>query len=252
MFPNSALIASELDPKDFGRHYAIGYPKNYKGKVIFAEIDIEYRHPYFKIDEVLELCKKDGGPKRTKFISSYRVLEHLELSAFKSVYLVTTSGRILELEKTEKYTIEHEKEKIRIYQMMAPLYFLLASNLTPPQLGRHVSDQPYKGVPKSAMVQFDVDIDNILNMDESEVMYSSPLPSIHPGYLRKSLGELAGKDDKKTKTISLNSIFDHVPFTKMKHGLWISDAENQLFYALPSLSDLETRYYDWWKDACFG
>lgn len=252
LFPNSALIASQLKPKDFGRHYAIGYPKNYKGKVVFAEIDVNYRNPYFDIENVLAkdcVSKPDGSPKRTKFLSSYRVIEHIDESAFKSMYLVTRSGRILELPKHTEYDLEHEKEKMRIYQLMAPLYYLIASNLTPPKFGRYVSTEPHKGVPRSAMCQIDIDIERILNMSDEEIFYASPLPSVHPGYLRKSLVELQNSSDKRTKTISLNEIFDYIPFIKIKHGIWINSKDTQIFYPMPTQKEFETKYYEWWKDA---
>ncbi len=251
IYPNSALVASQLEAKDFGRHYAVGYPKNYKGKVIFAEIDINYRHPYFAIDEVLEECKSvDGRPKRTKFISSYRVLEHLSTDSFMCLYLVTRSGRILQLKKSNSYEITHQPESIRIYQLMAPLYYLVASNLTPPQFGEYVSVTPHKGVPKSAMIQIDIDIDSILGNTE-EILYSSPLPSVHAEYLRQALIELRDHPEKRSKTVSLNSIFDQLPFTKIKHGVWINEKDKQIFYPIPSLEELETKHFYWFKDASY-
>ncbi len=250
IYPNGALIASELNPEDFGKHYAVSYPKNYEGKVIFAEIDINFRNPYFQIDDVLKVCEKpDGTPKRTKFISSYRVLEHIDLSAFKSMYLITRSGKMLEIEKREDYKLEHKEEKIRIYQLMAPLYYLIASNLTPPAFGDYVCSEPHKGVPRSAMIQIDIDIESILNM--KDIIYSSPLPNVHAGYLKDSLMELKNDPTKKTKTISLTSIFDQLPFMKIKHGIWINEKGKQIFYPIPSQEDLENKNYEWFKDASY-
>ncbi|MFW5800051.1 MAG: hypothetical protein ACOCV8_04460 [Spirochaetota bacterium] len=252
IYPNSALVASELLPEAFGIHYVVSYPKHYKGKIIFAEIDLNFRNPYFKIDEILEACyKPDGSPKRTKFVSSYRILEHIDIDAFKDIYLVTARGKILRLRKKEdEYDIQHEKEKLRIYQFMAPLYYLIATNFSPPEMGKYVSTDPVKGVPKSAMIQLEVDTDPILNKDDNHLVFSSPLPGVHPGYLKEALLELI-QTDKKTKTLSLNSIFDEVPFTRIKHGIWINSSEKQIFYPMPSWQQLEKEHFHWFRDASY-
>src|SRR5262245_66660470 len=102
MYPNYGLVASMLPPREFGRHYTVGSSRYFHGQVTFAEIDINFRHEYFPIDRYLaELKPKaDGSPKRTKFIKTYRVLEHLDLAAFKSLYVTTPSGKTLELPRT--------------------------------------------------------------------------------------------------------------------------------------------------------
>src|SRR5262245_64502222 len=86
MYPNYGLVASMLPPEQFGKHYTVGSSRFFYGQVIFAEIDVTYRHPYFPIDQYLAEVKPkpDGSPKRTKFIKTYRVLEHLDFSAFKN------------------------------------------------------------------------------------------------------------------------------------------------------------------------
>ena len=97
LFPNEALVASQLTPEEFGKHYAIGSPRHFTGKVLFVEVDINFRHPYLKIDEYLKITESPvpDRPKRTKFVKSYRVLEHVDFSALQSLYLVTTGGGVL-------------------------------------------------------------------------------------------------------------------------------------------------------------
>ena len=51
LHPNEALVASQLSPEEFGSHYSIGSPRHFTGKVIFAEIDINYREEFLRIDE---------------------------------------------------------------------------------------------------------------------------------------------------------------------------------------------------------
>src|SRR5512147_398712 len=99
LYPNEALVASQLTPDEFGMHYSVGSPRHFKGKVIFVEVDINFRHPYLRVDEYLKqtVSASPGRPKRTKFVKSYRVLEHVEFSALQKLYLVTTDGGVLGL-----------------------------------------------------------------------------------------------------------------------------------------------------------
>jgi hypothetical protein len=252
IYPNSALVASELDPKAFGRHYAISYPKNYKGKVVFVEVDINFRNDYFLIDEKLAECYHDDGrPKKTKFISSYRILEHIDIEAFQDMYLITTGGKALKLNKQEgEYHIPHQEEKIRVFQLMSPLYYLIATSYTPPEFGKFLANDRTKGVPKSAMIQIDIDPDSIIDTSGREILYSSPLPGVHPGYLRAAFLELKRKGpDKRTKTISLKSIFDNIPFIKIRHGIWINEKDKRIYYPMPSITELEESHYYWLKEA---
>ncbi|MCW8848454.1 MAG: hypothetical protein OQJ81_00640, partial [Melioribacteraceae bacterium] len=55
VFPTNALVASQLGPDKFGEHYTLGSAKHFSGKVIFAEIDINYRNEYFDIDNYLAM-----------------------------------------------------------------------------------------------------------------------------------------------------------------------------------------------------
>ena len=78
MWPNYALVASNLPPDEFGKHYTLGSSRYFHGQVVFAEIDPNYRNDFLKIDKYIDDVKPDasGTPKRTKFIATYRVLVH--------------------------------------------------------------------------------------------------------------------------------------------------------------------------------
>jgi len=89
LYPSNFLISSQLTPEELGQHYLTGSKQNYDSGLIFAEIDNTYRHDYLDIDWGFEqlVPHDDGSPKATKFISSYRVLEHIELNSIKRLYL---------------------------------------------------------------------------------------------------------------------------------------------------------------------
>lgn len=142
VFPINALVASQLEPDQFGKHYTTGSAKHYSGKVIFTEIDINYRHPYFEIDKYLDLTvpHEDGSPKKTKFIKSYGVLEHVDLSAIKKLFLCTNNGTVLPIEPAE-YTAVNQPGLIRVYQEVCPLENLVASNKDQREFGRFITTE---------------------------------------------------------------------------------------------------------------
>ena len=83
-----AMIASMLPPADFGMYYAVGSHKKERGQVVFAELDPDFRDDYFKIEQGLAQCvpHEHGLPKRSVYISMYRVLEHVPLEAINRLY----------------------------------------------------------------------------------------------------------------------------------------------------------------------
>ena len=251
VFPNNALISSQLPPEAFSRHYVLGSAKHYKGKVVFVEIDINFRDDYFAIDEYLAQTEphEDGSPKKTKFISSYAVLEHIPLHEIKHLHMATSSGKTLTLNPTE-YTAINEPGLIRIYQEIAPLQNLVASNLDQRSFGKYITrGTRSKGAPKICFTQIDLDIEEFLETNKNKSLIVSPIPGHHPLRLYESIIELKNIPAKRTKTISLGSLLDEVPYMRIKHGFWFADGDELLFFAMPSEDEMKEKYYSWWKDA---
>ena len=249
MYPNYGLVASMLPPAEFGKHYTIGSSRYFQGQVIFAEIDINFRQEYFPIDRYLADVKPkpDGSPKRTKFIKTYRVLEHLELSAFKSLYITSVTGKVLELEK-KTYNRVHKPGLIRTFQEICPFSFIALTYMTPPEFGRWVTDpdQP-KGAPKVMFTQIELNIEKFLKeLDENPFM-TSPIPNVHPHKLRDQILELRANPHKKVKGISLDSALGKLSFFKLRTGFWISFQEELLYYPIPDREKLEKDHYAWYR-----
>ncbi len=247
LFPNEALVASELEPEAFGRHYAVGSPKHFSGKVIFAEIDRNFRHPYFKIDEYLERTTtgKPGVPKKTKFIKSYRVLEHIDFNALKELFLVTVDGWVLPIQPSigSKNNGEH---RIHIYQELCPLHPLVASNLSPIEFGEYMTTvAENKGAPKLFFTEISLDVEELLAQEKS--VLHSPLPNVHRAHLIDSLKELKEKPDKRTKTISLKSIFDELDYHRVERGFWLISGNDGVYFPMPTEAEIEEKHYNWWK-----
>jgi hypothetical protein len=66
-YPNPALIGSQLDPEQFARHYTVGSSRDYQGRLVFAEVDPEFRNNFFDIESVMKALAphKDGRDRKS-------------------------------------------------------------------------------------------------------------------------------------------------------------------------------------------
>ncbi len=251
VFPINALVSSQLEPAAFAQHYTIGSARHFQGKVIFAELDINFRDPYFHIDQYLEktVLHADGTPKRTKFISSYRVLEHVPFEVIKKLYLVTVSGKALELSPAP-YTAENVPGMIRIFQEVAPISNLIASRLDQRDFGAYITGDVAKGAARFCFTQVDLNIEEFLAESRNREIIVSPIPDSNPYHLLDCLLEMHRIDKKKVKTISLSSVLHSISYRVLRHGFWFFDhSGSMLFFPMPTAHELETTYYEWFKNA---
>lgn len=248
LYPNEALVASQLSPEAFGKHYAVGSPRHFQGKVIFAEADINYRNDYLRIDETLLQTEKAGGPKQTKFVKSYRVLEHIAFSALRKLYLVTTDGVVLGLEKGEDPASATSQRRVRVYQEICPLRLLVASPLDPHEFGRYITRETWsKGAPKIFFTQYDIDVEAAVGGNEVHGFSLAPLPNVHPANLLNALRELTADPAKLTKTVSLNPNLDLMSYKLIQPGFWFADGAETIFYRMPTMDELHYKHYSWWR-----
>ena len=96
-----ALIASNLPPEKFGQYYATGSGYKSKGQCLFFEVDINFRSDYFDIPTAIERCTPaaDGTPKHSVYVAAYRVLEHIPVNVLGKLYLTTSYGHTLGLDR---------------------------------------------------------------------------------------------------------------------------------------------------------
>ncbi len=248
VFPINALVASQLDPEKFGEHYTLGSAKHFSGKVIFAELNINFRNPYFEIDEYLKLTvpHEDGLPKKTKFICSYNVLEHVDLKAIEKLFLVTTNGKVLPIEPAE-YTAYNQPGLIRIYQEVSPLETLVASTKDQREFGKFITSQKAKGAPKICFTQIEFDIEKFLESNKNKEIFNIELPAVNPYRFYDCIMILKKHPEKLTKTISLGSLLRDISYKFLRHGFWFAAGDELKFFPMPSETDLENKYFYWWK-----
>ncbi len=249
LYPNEALVASQLSPAEFGRHYCIGSTRHFSGKVIFAEVDVNYRNDYFRLDDYLAATESGvpGRPKKTKFVKSYRVLENLDFAALKQLYLVTPDGAVLGLERAAEPPTAGQGP-FRVYQEICPLQLVVASRLAPHEFGAYITAGTWsKGAPKMFFTQWDLNLEEIVTRGGVYASGLGPIPNVSPDALPNALKELREDANKKTKTVSLNPSVDVMSYKMIKHGFWFAAGEETVFFRMPSMEELHDKHHVWWR-----
>lgn len=248
LYPNAALIASQYDPVMFAQHYTSGSSRHYSGKVVFAEVDVNYRHDFFDIESALKelVPHPDGRPKATKFIACYRVLEHIDLEAIGNLYLSTQEGHCIGLERGT-FDIAH-KETIRIYAEINPMHMLVMSKFAPPEFGASITDPgSSKSAPKQFFTQLNIDIEEFLQDFEQNPFKPSPISALHPSTIRDGYMELMTHPEKNNKGLALDSNLDSMSYRLLKHGFIFATKGKSIFYPLPDARSIESRNLKFWR-----
>jgi hypothetical protein len=240
-----ALIASMLTPEEFGNYYAVGTKKKSSGQAIFFEVDSAFRSKYFRIDEGISRCvaHEDGTPKASIYISVYRVLEHVKLSALRELFLVTQDGRTLELESSK--TVPELDDGLHLYKEIAPVSPLIASRLNPLEFYDLIVKNPTSLVTLPAIVFTELRLDELA--EDPEMGQVGDLPYRNMDHLREVLM------DMKTKPVATKMV-DRVSqatfaYRTVKNGFYVGNESDLLFYPMPSNEELRDNNYRWWRSA---
>ena len=238
-----ALVASHLDPEAFGRYMAIGTQKNTKGNVLFFEIDPRLQSSHFRLHDIAERCAPhaDGSPKRSKYISIYRVMEHLALEDFRTLYLVTADGRVLGLDAAP-HEVSREESGPNLYQELCPVSPMVVSDLAPSRFAQFLSD-PENPVSVPRLLFADMLIDR----DETGRL-AGYLPYDDPAHIIDCVNELRQGGDKRTKTVSRAPRM-HGFFRTLRRGFFLGDQQGLKHYPFPERRVLEVEHASWWRSA---
>lgn len=240
-----ALIASGLEPEKFGSYLAVGTQKRSRGQAVFFELDIDKVGDLVSKKYIEDNCKPrpDGTPKRTLYLSVYRVLDQIPLDALKSLYLATDDGRVLKLDKGE---FNYEKnESLHLYQELCPVTPRIASTLNPVDFVKYVCD-PNNNVSVPKLLTVQLDLGELANDPIAGKAEDLPYSNIY--HLRDCLAGLLQNTSKFTKTV-VRFFNGDIKYRTVKNGFFIGDKENCIFYPFPSKEDLNGKYFTWWKSA---
>jgi len=243
-----SLVASQLPPVEFGNYLAVGTRKRIRGQAIFLEVDIEKMEGLQRdyMDERLVLYE-DGEPKRSVYLSIYRVMEQVPLEALKSLYLVTDDGKVLEI-KPGKYR-PPTGDIVHLYQQFNPITTRVASKLTPPEFIIFLTDQNnILHAPKLFIVELKL---GKLSKDSYAPIHD--LPYANPDQMRDCLARLKSSKERMTKTV-IRQFKGELSYRTIKNGFFIGEKDDYIYYPFPSIEELEDKYYYWWRSAlvqCF-
>jgi hypothetical protein len=240
-----ALIASMLPPADFGAYLSTGTKKRNKGQAIFFEVDLDKIENLIDMKSLNSRCvqKPDGKPKSSVYLSVYKTLEMIPLSALKNLYLTTDSGHTLELKKVVYDNSKEILGKLHLFQELCPVTPLVASELTPSAFLKKLTDG---SIPIVLPKLFYVDLKlgelatNPLGGSAEQLPYSNI------GHLRDCLEILSGEYEKHMKTVQ-RVYSGSLLYRTIESGFYVGSKDEILFYPYPSLSELENINYEFFR-----
>ena len=163
-----ALIASNLPPEKFGQYYSTGSSYKSKGQSMFFEVDPNFRSSFFDMETAIGRCvpAADGTPKHSVYISVYRVLEHLPISALGKLYLTTAYGHTLGLERGQEVPPD-DQYSLHLYQDLVPANSLVVSNLDPTRFYQSVTTHPMKFIRFPGLFFVELELGELANDPEN-------------------------------------------------------------------------------------
>ncbi len=243
-----ALIASMLPPEQFGQYYATGHKYKSKGQAIFFEIDPAFRHSFFNIDEALARCvpRADGAPKNSVYISVYRVLEHIPVSALGKLYLSTAYGHTLGLEQGK--ITPREGPGLHMYQDMAPVNSLVVSTLDPVGFYEGVTTKPFKFIRFPGLCFVELGLGALATDPANGPVGDLPYSFMH--HLREALLELDPKDQGNKESKLVHRVHSlEFPYRMVKSGFYIGNGADLVLYPMPTHEALRREHNQWWRSA---
>lgn len=241
LMPES-LVASHLDPKEFGAYLATGSKKRSRGQGIYFKLTDRYVEPTLTADVVARINERQ--PRRSLYLSIYRVLEQTPLDAIESLHLATDDGRVLTLLPSDEKP--ESGPRFHLYQEFCPVTPRVVSTLEPHEFAARITDTK-EAVSLPAIVFSELHLGRLGDDPESSDVDNLPYPNIE--HLRDCLRELRSKHGKPTKTV-IRYLQQDVLFRTITGGFYVAKAGGELkCFPMPSLEELETIYFPWWRSA---
>lgn len=239
-----ALLASMLPPEEFGVYYATGTRVHSQGEAIFFELDPDFRSDDFPFSHLDERCvpHPDGRPKKSVYLSIYRVLSRIPVAALGNLYLVTSDGQTLQLERGE-YAAPPASD-LHLYQEFCPITPMVASKLSPLDFCRFITDssQPIH-VPR--IVFSELGLGELARNPQKGA--SNDLPYHNIQHLRDCLLEIT--DSNKESKLVMKQVNEGVLYRMITGGFYVGDQYDFAYYRFPPIAELESDHRRWWRSA---
>ena len=241
LMPES-LVASHLEPQQFGSYIATGSKKRARGQAIYFKLTDAYAEQVITPEIAARLNERQ--PRLSLYLSIYRVLEQTPLDAIESLHLATDDGRVLTLLPTEYHS--EPGPRFHLYQEYCPVTPRVVSALEPNEFAARITDAT-QAVSLPAIVFSELKLERLGDDPEADDVDNLPYPNIE--HLRDCLRELRSKHGKPTKTV-IRYLQQDVLFRTITGGFYVAKTGGGLrYFPMPSLEDLETIHFPWWRSA---
>lgn len=244
VFPLEALIASQLDPVQFGAYMATGSKKGSAERLMFAEIanpecaavDRDYARSRC-------VAHANGDPKHSVYLSVYRALESIPIGDLGSLYLTTVDGRVLELPMSSPGS--RSQKPYYLYQELCPIQPLVISNLTPDAFAAALCDPARKvSVPKIVFADCKTpDLNDPENTGNIGTTFAR-----RRAHLLDCIASVSGPAGKPAKTFDRSHVAAFT-FQLIDTGVYVADGERIALWAMPNAEQLRELDYDWGRSA---
>jgi len=255
--PHGMIVATGLGLEGYAKHRSPGSGKYFRGKTIMVDLGLEAGRPSFRFfdeggwrdaagDTVAALAAVQAG-KRTKTALSNNAFSVTPLSAYRRVFLGMTAGALLELGPAapmieyvnhachEELTVEQVARSIgrpspsprpvRLAMVLAPVQFLLMTNLTPEEYAWYATHRPGKIFRQVLFTE--------LATEHPEIVAASRY--------QEARAELTEHPTKKTKVIAVGEFLDDIPYrdwvgykSPARGGLYAGDRNGLALWPFPA------------------
>jgi hypothetical protein len=190
---------------------------------------------------------EDGSPKRSAYISIYRVVEHVAANAVKRLYLTTQDGRTLGVDAAED--IPQCEGGMHLYQEIAPVHPRVVSSLCPADFYDFLYDPARSQVTVPALCFIELTLGGLA--DDPRFGSTQGLPYADIDHYRDCLLQL-GEVEKTAPVKIVDRIHEsefHFRTIKSGSGFYLGSGRDLLFFPMPTMEELHTVYYQWWRSA---
>jgi hypothetical protein len=177
------------------------------------------------------------------------VLEHLPIGALGRLYLTTSYGHTLGLDRGEQLP---EKEScLHLYQDLAPVNSLVVSNLDPASFYESVTTNPTKFIRFPSLCFVELVLDELAKDPENGQANDLPYPFIH--HLREALMVLKPRTDDQASSKDSKMVHRvhslEFPYRMIKNGIYVGNGAELVFYPMLSHRELRESHNQWWRSA---
>ncbi len=244
VFPLEALIASQLDPVQFGQYMSTGKKNGSYERIMFFEIDGEFG-TYFDWKYAKERCVRheDGAPKHSVWLSVYRALEHVDLTKLKSLYLTTADGRSLHMKPSQTPPASNQRGYY-VYQEICPITPLVVSTLSPTEFGSYMTD-PANKVNVPAVVFADlrtVELEQLSDDAPTGPVYDKNLE-----HLKECVMAVKKQPLKPNKNVERSML--SFSYNIIDTGVFVGNRSGFVSFPMPNRDQIRQHHYDWGRSA---